>query len=85
MLERVGEAQRIATMQMRDTDKRRKGKRKGAGGNDDNDGDDGQMCALLIALISCSRMLTQCPSVFMRRLQQSHAMLRRFKRKYGKR
>ena len=49
MLERVGDAQRIATMQMRETDKRRKGKRKGGGDNDDRDGDDGQMCAAAAA------------------------------------
>jgi ATP-dependent RNA helicase DDX47/RRP3 len=36
LLERVGEAQRIATMQMKESDKGRKGKRKG--GVDDDEG-----------------------------------------------
>ena len=59
MLERVGDAQRIATMQMRETDKRRKGKRKGGGGNDDDrDGDDGQMC---VTVASCN--FQQCRSL----------------------
>lgn len=34
MLERVNDAQRIATMQMRETDKNKKGKRKGDDGDD---------------------------------------------------
>jgi ATP-dependent RNA helicase DDX47/RRP3 len=35
LLERVADAQRIATMQMKESDKGKKGKRKGGGGNDD--------------------------------------------------
>lgn len=39
MLERVGEAQRIATMQMKEADGGKRGKRKkGAGGGDDEEG-----------------------------------------------
>ena len=43
LLERVGEAQRIATMQMKEGDnKGRKGKRKGGGGGEDDDAHHGQ-------------------------------------------
>jgi ATP-dependent RNA helicase DDX47/RRP3 len=38
LLERVSEAQRIATMQMKEGEKGKRGRRKGAGDDDDNAG-----------------------------------------------